>query len=163
MKSSRRTNESHTGWYVAVIIERFEYYDEDVSNPDRECEAHENLVLIHADKAAQAYERAVEIGKTCEGIECINDVTRRKGEWRFVGVNELLPVYDDLADGAEIMWTKHVGVTVASVEGMAKLKSEFGGFSPRKWHRMTGKNSRGTNILSRHETAEIRVRPESVV
>ena len=128
MKSSpKHFKRSDTGWYVAVIIELFEYYDEDRSNPARECTANENLVLIRAETPDEAFEKAVQLGKGLEGVECVDD-TGRTGEWRFIGLNDLLPVYDQLEDGAEIMWTKHDGVTVSSVEQMATLKSDLTAF-----------------------------------
>ena len=116
-----------TGWYVAVIIERFEYYDEDCSDMQRECTAYENVILIRAKDPESAYDKAVAEGKICEGSECV-DGKGRKGEFKYVGIAELLPLYDELEDGAEIMWTKHVGVSVQRIQDMATPKPRLGVF-----------------------------------
>jgi len=63
-----------------------------------------NTHLIHAMTVAEAWQKAVAIGK--------RDAIRYHAgggpmKWRFVGVWELLPVYDDLADGEELFWTDY--------------------------------------------------------
>jgi hypothetical protein len=54
----RRTpkkNKSPTGWWVATIIERFEFDDEDRSNLRRRCHAWSNVVVLKARDRNHAY------------------------------------------------------------------------------------------------------------
>jgi hypothetical protein len=121
-------NRSPHGWWVATLVVRFEYYGEDKSNPRRRCGADENVVLIKARGREQAYKKAVAEGRVGHGIEGINTDTRRKGIWVFEGVSSLLPVYDKLEDGAEIMWTSHQNITVGRVKSWVRKKAELEAF-----------------------------------
>ena len=103
-RQNRTKTDTATGWYIAVVVERFEYYDEDASDAHRKCNANENMILIQADSPEEAYSRAVENGTALTGVECVDDLGR-KGEFKFVGLNELLPIYDKFEHGAEILWT----------------------------------------------------------
>ena len=127
-KKNRRKCVSKTGWFVAVLVERFEYYNEDKSNPNRRCIANENICLIKAKDAEVAYKKAVELGKSTEEDEGIDD-ERRKGRWIFVGITELLPVYEDIEDGAEILWTEHRNKAVSTIEKMVSKKEDLQIFS----------------------------------
>ena len=126
--SKKNTIISKTGWFVAVLIERFEYYSEDTNNPNRRCTAYENICLIKAKTAETAYKKAISLGKSCEGIEC-KDEKGRPGEWKFVGIAELLPVYDKIEDGAEILWKEYTNKAVKTIERMVSKKEELQIFS----------------------------------
>jgi hypothetical protein len=54
------------------------------------------------------------------------------GEWRFAGLRELLPVYDDLEDGAEVLWRVHGRVPVSRIQRMVKSKRSLSVFDDRK-------------------------------
>ncbi len=47
------------------------------------------------------------------------------GEWRFAGISMLLPVYEDLEDGAEILWTNLGSLPMKSLKGMVKPKGKL--------------------------------------
>ena len=127
MERPPRHLQSAEGWYIAIVIERFEYYDEDVADPTRECTAWENTILVQADSHDMAYEKAAKIGKATEGVECTDD-SGRKGEWKFVGLGELLPVYEKIEDGAELMWMSHESITVEDANNLASHKSSLAVF-----------------------------------
>ena len=118
---------SPTGWYVAVIIKRFEYYEEDTSDQERTCSVYEHVILIQAKSALEAYDKAIANGVAIEGVECV-DLERRKGEFKFVGLNELLPMYDPFEDNAEVLCTDHHDVTVEYAENLCTPKPELGVF-----------------------------------
>ena len=124
-------NRNHTGWWIASLIERFEHYDEDKANLNRRCLAYENTILIKAPNREVAYRKAVVQGRLSNGIEGWNSSSGRKGAWRFEGLTSLLPVYEDLEDGAEILWKKHAGVTVRKIRGSIKKKHELSVFDDR--------------------------------
>ena len=110
-------------WYIAVLIERFDRYNQDISNPNRRCDMQENMLLIQATDDAQAYDRAIEWGQSGDQIECIDD-EGRKGQWHFVGISELLPVYDPIEDGCEVLCTCGY-YSAKTIDGFVKKKNEL--------------------------------------
>src|SRR5262245_27873359 len=125
-------NRNHSGWWVASYIERFEYYDENKSNTARRCLAWENTVLIRARSREQAYRKAVALGRQSNGNEGWNSETKRRGAWRFEGLTELLPVYEELMDGAEILWKEHENRTVKAIRSLVKRKRDLSVFNDRE-------------------------------
>jgi Domain of unknown function (DUF4288) len=83
---------SRTGWWIAGLLvkqsgtERAPYWN--------------NYRLVRADDWRTAFRRATEMGvsdaRTC--IEAFGD------EQNFIGVTDLLPIYDEFEDGAELLW-----------------------------------------------------------
>jgi hypothetical protein len=54
------------------------------------------------------------------------------GEWRFVGLSMLLPVYEDIEDGAEVLWTDRGPLSVKRIKKLVKSKRQLDVFSDRK-------------------------------
>ena len=118
-------NRSPSGWWIASYLKRLEYYDEDKSNLNRRCLAWENTVLLRARDREQAYKKALSIGRLAQGNEAWHPDTERRGAWRFEGLTSLLPVYEDLGDGCEIIWVEHAGRTVGKIKSLTKRKREL--------------------------------------
>src|ERR1051326_2082129 len=118
-------NRNHSGWWIASYLERFEYYDENKKNLGRRCLAWENTVLIRAGSREQAYRKALTLGRLSNGNEAWDVDTKRRGAWRFEGLTELLPVYEDLQDGAEILWREYPNRTVKTIKSLVKRKREL--------------------------------------
>ena len=119
-------NNSPVGWYIASILVRLEWQDEDVSNPRRRCKAWENTILIRANSLQEAYEKAIAKGKQEEEAGKIWKVDNEdiKGQWHFEGLTNLLPVYDEIEDGSEIMWMEHENKSVHKIQSwVAENKS----------------------------------------
>lgn len=116
-------NKSPYGWWVAIFLERFECEDENLKNMNRRCLVWENMILIKAKTREQAYQKALYQGKLCEG-EITHDGNGNKGFWKFEGLMNLLPVYEELADGNEIMWTEHRR-TVKTIKSWVRKKEEL--------------------------------------
>lgn len=127
-KTIPERNLSPYGWWIGMYLERFEFYDEDHSNPNRRCNAHENTVLITAKDRAEAYKKLLALGAAAEGMECVDTSTGRRGIWRFEGLTELLPIHDKIEDGAEILWTTHRNRSVKSIQALVKTKAELAVF-----------------------------------
>ena len=116
-------NKSPYGWWIASYIERFEYEDEDKTNLNRRCDAWENTILINAKDREQAYRKAIKIGRLGEmGYETTDG---RMGTWRFEGLTSLLPIYEELEDGAEIIWREHENRTVKKIKSWVKAKEQL--------------------------------------
>jgi hypothetical protein len=128
-------NKSPYGWWVATEIIRFQFYDEDRSNPRRRCCADENTFLIKARDRHAAYRKAMAHGRTLDGAEGVDIVSGRKGTWVFEGLTSLLPVFDELEDGAEILWMQHPNITVGKVQSRIREKEDLEVFDdePREW------------------------------
>jgi hypothetical protein len=111
-------NVSPVGWYFGSYVLRFaELSDEHRNDPERKFLTWENTVLVRASNLDEAYEKVAKIGR--EGSKPYRGGPEGvRMRWHFEGVTQLLPIYEDLEDGAEIAWTDH---------GMRKLKNT------RKW------------------------------
>tara|TARA_B100000745_G_scaffold278058_1_gene208867 strand:+ start:1461 stop:1871 length:411 start_codon:yes stop_codon:yes gene_type:complete len=123
-------NKSSYGWWVATLIERFQFDHEDLSNPRRRCRAFTNVVILKADNREQAYKKAFEYGNLAiEDKSTWEDDKGRKGRWIFEGLSSLLPIYDEMdPDGTEIFFEDDKNVTVGRVQSWVRQKSELEAF-----------------------------------
>ena len=126
MKVPSRNKSTH-GWWVATLIERFEYDHEDKSNPRRRCRAWTNTVILKAADREKAFEKAIEYGELDKTNKSEwSDDKGRKGKWVFEGLSSLLPIYDEFdPDGTEIMFEDNVNVTVGRVKSWVRSKKEL--------------------------------------
>ena len=46
-------------------------------------------------------------------------------EWKFVGIGELLPIHEDIEDGAELMWNNYGFISNRRTMKMSYKKSEI--------------------------------------
>ena len=118
-------NISPVGWYVGSYIIRFIELNEN-SNDDLEKKflAWENTKIIKASSLDEAYDKLVE--------EAQSETEPYKGgkdgipvQWVFEGVTELLPIYEKLEDGAEIMYREHNPTKLKNLRKRVKEKSEI--------------------------------------
>lgn len=118
-------NKSPFGWWIASYIERFEFRDEDQSNLNRRCTAWENSIIIKARNREEAFRKAEKRGRlTCDDKGYIN-TDGRACVWRYEGLTSLLPIYEELEDGAEILWREHENITVKKVKSWVKAKHQL--------------------------------------
>ena len=118
-------NISPVGWYVGSYLIRFtEIDDETNENPEERFMSWENTIIVKADNLDHAYDKVVEIAK--------GDTEPYRGgkdgvpvQWIFEGVTELLPIYDKLEDGSEIMWAEHAPRKLKNLKKIVKQKHEF--------------------------------------
>ena len=95
---------SPVGWYVASYLLRFvELDDPHKDDIEHKFLSWENTIIIKAYSIAEAFDKAVKIAQAdtepYKGGEHGIDV-----QWVFEGITELLPIYETLEDGNEIMW-----------------------------------------------------------
>jgi hypothetical protein len=118
-------NISPVDWYFASYLLRFVEIGEARRNdPDKRFVAWENTVLVKAKSLDSAYAKVERIGKAAakpyrggpKGVR----VT-----WEYVGVSELLPVYEPVADGAEIAWADYGSRKLKTLKGWVKSKEDF--------------------------------------
>ncbi len=46
-------------------------------------------------------------------------------QWVFEGITELLPIYEKLGDGSEIMWAEHAPKKLKNIRKRIRQKHEF--------------------------------------
>ena len=122
MEKERDKNVSPVGWYVATEVLRFIPPGIDADDPRRRFVVWENLILVQADDPEMAYQKAMEGGAG-------NNGPTKAGRWQFEGLADLLPIYDKMEDGSEILWIKHKSKSVTTVKGMVKSKERLQVFS----------------------------------
>lgn len=112
---------SETKWYLSYEMVVFEL---DPPNEQHEFEDWENHILIRADSPEEAYEKALKHGS---GESEPVTIDGKKGRSRFIGLKNLVKIYDELEDGAEIDFRKLV-VTRESINHLVKPKESFHAF-----------------------------------
>lgn len=118
-------NLSPVGWYVASYILRFVELDrEDKDDLDGRFFTYENTIIVKAGSLDEAYDKTVTVAKGhtepykggSEGVDV---------QWVFEGLTEILPIYEELEDGAEIMWAKHGPRKLRNIRRQALHKGEI--------------------------------------
>lgn len=106
MTKNDKISNINGSWYIAEIIEKCEPINRNDESELRRVITYGNHHLIKADNPKEAYMKAVKIGKKSE-FKFVNS-DKVKMEWIFVGIGELIPIYEDyLEDGSEVMWTDY--------------------------------------------------------
>ena len=115
---------SPVGWYVGSYLLRFIELDSTGNDdPDGKFLAWENTVIVRAGKLDEAYAKVVALANSqtdpykggAEGVPV---------QWIFEGVTELLPIFEPLEDGCEIMWAEHKAVRLSELRQRAKSLSD---------------------------------------
>ena len=113
-------NKSPVGWYVGTYLARFiEIEDEFNDDPEARFATWENTVIIKASTLEEAYEKVERIGmehaEPYKGGE-----TGVPVQWEYVGIIDLLPVYEELEDGSEIMWASNNPKKLKNIKSLVK-------------------------------------------
>lgn len=113
----------NTKWYLADLIMCFRIGDSE------ELLVHANLHLIRADSPEEAYKRSVDIGRESEAHYTNSD--GQDVSVSFRGLRDLFPIYDELKDGAEILYEEIQGLDEDGVAKLVTPKEELSVFGPR--------------------------------
>jgi hypothetical protein len=111
-------------WYIAELLEKCEPIGKDKNNPNRRCTVWRNALLINADSIEEAYDKAFAIGKSETRLR-YKAASGDTVQWSFLGIADLLPIYEDIQDGNELFWTNHGQISVKRAKAMAKPKKEL--------------------------------------
>ena len=120
-------NRSPYGWWIASYIERVAWDDEPNPLPNSRCLAWENTIILRASDREAAYAKAISLVSQ-HSLELEDDSKNKKGHWVFEGLTSLLPIYDELEDGTEILWVEHRNRTVRNVQSRIKQKEQLEAF-----------------------------------
>jgi hypothetical protein len=110
---------SPVGWYVGSYLLRFvELNETGNDDPDASFLVWENTIIVEADNLEEAFQKVESVGR--------QQTEPYKGgpdgvpvQWLFEGITDLLPIYEPLEDGAEIMWAEHESVKLSKLRGQS--------------------------------------------
>ena len=115
-------NRNHTGWWVFREVQQWVADGQNKLSDFSRCRVWENTRLLRAKNRKKAYKKAMKLCRA--GHPSKTD----GGEWRSAGISMLLPVYEEIEDGAEILWTDHGLMTVGKIQKLVKTKDELSVF-----------------------------------
>jgi len=118
-------NISPVGWYIGTYLARFiEIEDESNDDPEARFATWENTVIVKAITLEEAFEKVEKIG-----VEHAEPYKGGKAgvpvQWEYLGVTELLPIYEELEDGSEVMWGSNHPKKLKNLKSMVKDVSSF--------------------------------------
>lgn len=105
MNSNEKISNEKKNWFIAEIIEKCEPVIRNDESDLRRVTTYGNHHLIKADSPEEAFDKAVKLGEK-SNYKFINS-DKLEMESSFVGIGELVPIYEDIEDGAELMWTDY--------------------------------------------------------
>ncbi len=111
-------NRNHSGWWIFREVEQWVSKNKKPS-PRSRYPIWENTRLLRAKNRKEAYRKALKLGR--EG----HPSKTKEGEWRFAGISMLLPVYEDIEDGAEILWVDRGSLRLSSIRKLVKSKRQL--------------------------------------
>ncbi len=119
-------NRSPSGWWIASYLLLATKPAKGQRQADRL--AWENTVVVEAHSPEAAYQKVVDIGKREADAEWQWGGSDDTVGWVFDGLTSLLPIYEDLQDGAEILWRAHRGASVRIARARVCAKRELEAF-----------------------------------
>ena len=118
-------NVSPVGWYVGSYLLRFVELGATGNNDlNRKFLSWENTILIQARSLDHAFDKVVKTAKA-QTHPYQGGSGRVRVRWIFEGVTELLPIYEALEDGSEIMWCDRGPRTLRSLKKRVKPRTAF--------------------------------------
>ena len=122
MNSARKVNKRQK-WYISHEILYF------VTKPSRSEQREkslvwENLILLNARNAEDAYRKAMKLGQLNEQKVRIGE---KEGFLRFKGLRDLVAIHDELKNGAELEW-REFRIDAAKLKAMITPKRRLHAF-----------------------------------
>lgn len=102
----RNPNLSPVSWYIGSYLARFVVLGETHNDdPERKFKVWENTVVVQAENLDAAYDKIVAIGEA--HAEPYKNGFGEDVEWAFEGISDVLPIFDKIEDGCEVMWAEY--------------------------------------------------------
>lgn len=117
-------NHSPHGWWIASFIIRATIDEKPAKSDLARCTAWENTIILQAADREAAYEKAVRLGQEDAGEPYKNPVGETV-RWIYEGLTSLLPIYNELEDGAEVIWSNHSGRSIRAIRRMVRPKERL--------------------------------------
>ena len=118
-------NRNHSGWWIYGEVEYWVSKRQKKLLPGSRCLVWENTRLIRANDRNDAYRKALK--RSSAGYPSKTN----GGEWHFAGISMLFPVYDDLEDGVEILWSDRGVMPMKNIKTLVKSKARLPVFDDR--------------------------------
>ena len=96
-------------WYIVEIIEKCEPVNRNEDQELRRVKTWGNFHIVKAENPKVAYDKAIKIGKKGE-YKFINS-DKLEMEWIFIGIGNLIPIFENIEDGSEIMWENYGNIS----------------------------------------------------
>jgi hypothetical protein len=126
--NSKWIKATKSGWYISREIHCLESMSGRRADRSKECVAWERLILIEARNPDDAYRKAVTNARLSEREV---DISGRKGFVKFRGFLDLVYVYVELRDGAELMWQEYQ-IKKSELSDIVALKRQLRIFRKRE-------------------------------
>lgn len=123
MNSQEKISNEKGNWYIVEIIEKLEPVLNKKSSDLRRVTTWGNHHLIKASSPDKALEKAIKLGKEGE-FKFINS-DKIEMEYIFIGIADLIPIYENIEDGAEIMWTNYGFISERRTQKLKRTKAEI--------------------------------------
>ncbi len=124
MKSQEKISNENGNWYIVEIVEKCEPVDRNEKQDLRRVTTWGNHHLIKANSPEKAFDKAVKLGKEAEYK--FTNTDKVEMEWIFVGIGELLPIYEEnIQDGTELMWRDYGFISERRTKRLVFDKKEF--------------------------------------
>jgi len=94
--------------------------------PTSRCPVYENTRLLRAKSREEAYRKAISFARA--GMPSRTN----GGEWRSAGLSMLLPVYEKIEDGAEILWDDRRRMQLTKIKQLVKARHQFSVFDDKE-------------------------------
>ncbi|CAK8717902.1 MAG: protein of unknown function (DUF4288) [Candidatus Electronema aureum] len=118
-------NVSPVNWYVGSYLLRcVEVEQESKFDQEQQFLAWENTVLVKADSIEKAYDKIEQIAQSSTEPYQAGE-TAVLVQWLYEGITELLPVYENIEDGCEIMWRERRPVKLKNLRKLVRSKDYF--------------------------------------
>jgi hypothetical protein len=122
-------NHSPVGWYIGSYLARFIVLGEERNDdPERRFTVWENTVVVQAENLGEAYDKIAAIG--VEHGEPYKNGRDEDVQWAFEGVQDVLPIYDEIKDGCEVMWAEYTK-KLKNIRRRASTKEQLHRTHPR--------------------------------
>ena len=111
-----------TKWYLADLVVEITIEDEPRNT------VHKNTLLIRADSPEEAYAKAVELGNE-QNSEYENPESKLV-RFKFRGIQDIYPIYDELEHGAEMFYDEDFEVSEEEIQESLRPKEKLSIFTP---------------------------------
>lgn len=116
--------ENSGDWFIAKVVLRF--VPEGADEGSSSYTVWENLYLLRAEDISSAYDKAISIAEDeCRGMSPCPDEAGGSGVWSVAGVSEVIPVFEDIEDGCELMWTNRGKMCSSDIKNLVMTKKQW--------------------------------------
>lgn len=133
-------NNGTLGWYLAEVVMEIAVED------DRRKVVHQNLTLVSANSAEEAYEKALAIGRDAESS--YDNPAGKRVQIIFRGISDLDQIHEELEDGAEIDFRERIDVSEDEIVALIPARHKLRVFQPPQ-------RSKGPDYASGEIVAEV--------